>query len=671
MPIIKTTVTYTIIKEINNIALIKVDDGKMALLDKKTNTLITDIDNFKIIEDDKNCYFILINNYNKVIIYDSLKNNFIANKWELYSIGSKSKDKSVLLIKSPMDNGIHLFDIAIYGTNDDIFNEKLDDVEEIFDGSKYLILRKSNKSGLYGKGMGIVTNMSILWDNIRYECGRVILTFDNEEYLVALNGTNAHFFELGPADKFKFIQYDCYKEGHGVNLIQNHLVRQLGRNFTVFSGGYMGEELLIDINKKFEFVADELYNITYVRTVEETINNKVCNVITTSIVIRDGEYWKVLDVKRTKRNSFRSENDANDIIDKTEFTEKFKQKLSRMDKISATKYYLIDDEKVGFYDMDDDIIIMPKYAKIEIKKIDYKNVLCLYGDDGYCDIVNYDRRNATLARSCKIIEEKKNCLIYQTRQGKFGIISKTSISKALAVVGDFESVISLDNKGYSYEYYFISNNDKVGVYRLGDERLSLPIEHKEVKVHRFTTANGYINVAYICKSDDDKYSLKLELADYFKKTNPDIEKITHISFDNIIFDNNYVFLQGENAAYLYSWYTGKLIHTFESTVEVIMDEKNRIKQFISNGAYYEIKKENYIPEITRVNNILEFNQYLDYIESTWGTVLVKAYCQSDYCKQMDVPQECVDMLLCQYYETHPEIQKEYPELGKRKIKEKN
>ena len=129
------------------------------------------------------------------------------------------------------------------------------------------------------------------------------------------------------------------------------------------------------------------------------------------------------------------------------------------------------------------------------------------------------------------------------------------------------------------------------------------------------------------------------------------------------------FYKGGNVAYLYSWYIGKLIYTFESTVEVIMDEKKRIKQFVSNGACYEIKKEVFIPVITRVNNILEFNQYLDYIESAWGTVLVKAYSQGDYCKQMDVPQECVDNLLCQYYESNPEIQKKYPKLGKRKIKE--
>lgn len=671
MPIIKTMVTYTIIKEINNIALIETADNKIALLDKKTNTLITAIDNFKVVEDDKNSYFILINNHNKVIIYDPLKNVFIANKWELYSMESERNDKSVFLIKSPLDNSIHLFDIDIYGTKDDIFNEKLDDVEEIFEGSKYLILRKSNKSGLYRNGMGIVTNMSIIWDDIRYECGRVILTFDNEEYLVALNGIETHFFELGPADKFKFIQYDCYTEGSGVNLIQNHLVRQVGRKFTVFFGGYMGEKEKRDINEKFEFEADELYNITYVKTEEKTINGKNCNVITTSIVIRDGEYWKVLDVKRTKRNSFRDENSTNDIIDKTEFTEKFKQKLSRMDKILATKYYLIDGDKVGFYDMKDDIIIMPIYTRIEIKQIGSKNVLCLYSDDEYCDIIKYDSRYTTLARYCKIIKEKKNCLIYQTSQGRFGIISNVSKSKDLVVVGDFESVTCLDNRGYCDNHYFVSNKDKSGVYRLGDERLALPVEYKEVKVHRFDTANGYINVAYICKSEDDKYSLQLELADYFKQTNPDIEKTSYMSFDNVIFDNEYILLQGGNGAYLYRWYTGKLIHTFEPTVEVIMDEKKRIKQFISNGACYEIKKENYMPVITRVNNILEFNQYIDYIESPWGTVLVQAYSESDYCKQMDVPQKCVDKVLRQYYENHPEIQEKYPKLGKRKTKERN
>lgn len=132
----------------------------------------------------------------------------------------------------------------------------------------------------------------------------------------------------------------------------------------------------------------------------------------------------------------------------------------------------------------------------------------------------------------------------------------------------------LDNRGYCDEHYFVSNSNKFGVYRLGDERLALPIEHKEVKVHRFETAIGYINVVYICKDEYDKYLLKLELADYFKKTNPDIKKMSYMSFDKIIVDNNYVLLHGENGAYLYCWYTGKIIHTFELTVEVIMDEKS-------------------------------------------------------------------------------------------------
>ena len=59
----------------------------------------------------------------------------------------------------------------------------------------------------------------------------------------------------------------------------------------------------------------------------------------------------------------------------------------------------------------------------------------------------------------------------------------------------------LDNRGYCDEHYFVSNSNKFGVYRLGDERLALPIEHKEVKVHRFETVIGYINVVYICKDE--------------------------------------------------------------------------------------------------------------------------------------------------------------------------
>lgn len=42
-----------------------------------------------------------------------------------------------------------------------------------------------------------------------------------------------------------------------------------------------------------------------------------------------------------------------------------------------------------------------------------------------------------------------------------------------------------------------------------------------------------------------------------------------------------------------------------------------------------------MPVITRVNNILEVEQYLDYIESPWGTVLAQTYFQADYCRQID------------------------------------
>lgn len=145
--IISVPKKYKTIKKFNNTAYIEFEDGNNALFNLKTSQILGEIKDYSVSWNNQRKLFyqvtIIDESKSLINIYDTSEEKFIVNGWEFV----KKLDDELLLLKSPIDNKLHLFDTEYRAA----FEEPIDGAEVLFNdiGQSYLSIIAEGKQGLY------------------------------------------------------------------------------------------------------------------------------------------------------------------------------------------------------------------------------------------------------------------------------------------------------------------------------------------------------------------------------------------------------------------------------------------------------------------------------------------------------------------------------------------
>lgn len=173
--IIKEKTSYDIKLLIDDTALIYSSNGTSALLNIKTNKLITELNDYYTISDSSNkLYFQRIdNNY---IIYDALNNKMVANNYELIE---GTTHEAAQIYKSIDTGKYHIFNSLNFRTKGNIFDIPFDDAKKIND---YIyILTKDGKKALYDRTQKEKPNF--IYDSIEIKNNVILLIKDGKKYI--------------------------------------------------------------------------------------------------------------------------------------------------------------------------------------------------------------------------------------------------------------------------------------------------------------------------------------------------------------------------------------------------------------------------------------------------------------------------------------------------------
>lgn len=173
--IIKEKTSYDIKLLIEDTALIYSSNGTSALLNIKTNKLITEFNDYYTISDSTNkLYFQRIdNNY---IIYDALNNKMVANNYQFIE---GTTHEAAEIYKSIDTGKYHIFDSLNFRTKENIFDIPFDNVKKHND---YIyILTKDGKKALYYRTQKEKPNF--IYDSIEIKNNVILLIKDGKKYI--------------------------------------------------------------------------------------------------------------------------------------------------------------------------------------------------------------------------------------------------------------------------------------------------------------------------------------------------------------------------------------------------------------------------------------------------------------------------------------------------------
>ena len=197
--------TSTIVKEknkyeigviINNTAYIKSVTGKTGLLNIKTNQIVGEMDNYYTIynvneklyyqektieerDEENNC-----NLKHTIRIYDALNEKTLVDGWEIVN---NSAYYDLIIVKSPIDGKLHLFDCHAFRKSTNIFDLPLDNIKYIYREYryKYFVVTMNGKKGLYRHSHNLI--LPIEFENIEGHNEIIIYTKNNKKYFINVN----------------------------------------------------------------------------------------------------------------------------------------------------------------------------------------------------------------------------------------------------------------------------------------------------------------------------------------------------------------------------------------------------------------------------------------------------------------------------------------------------
>lgn len=383
--------------QINNITYIESTNGQTGLLNKKTNEIIGNMDNFYTICDKQFQFYIQIKkveystNYGYTLrIYDAKEERLIVDGWKLEKLFDEYYGLCSLI--SPIDGKLHVFDHSICRNSADIFDKAFDEVEfkKLFGhyGESYLLLTVNGKKGIYKQEKGLI--IPIEYDEIEVSYNIAILTKDKKKYLV---------FDEKISSDYEEITID--ENNHNIAYCKD------GKTFYVYNTDL--QELLLKINCE---------EIKYI-----TILGRPCDYYN----YNDGDYCFI----------YRNKEEYGFVSVKTTYEiRKYGNQKAKVTTLLNANYddisyehgifYIKKNDKVGLLKKgDQDIYIEPIYDKIN--EIGY-NFYAFYNGE-YCDISKISSPLKPLITSCKIVEKLEGGLIFK-KNNSFGIFSPSNRSIA-------------------------------------------------------------------------------------------------------------------------------------------------------------------------------------------------------------------------------------------------
>jgi len=630
--IIKEKDAYTIIKLINNTALVKAASGKTGLLNVKINELIGDLDNFDNITSDKNQFFIQKkeeknNTMNKTYdccsslkIYDTREEKIIADGWKIFNILPKHQDCYIL--KSPIDGKFHIFDSNVYRTDDSIFYHGVDNVELLYDDiiKTYLSVTINDKKGLYSLANGFIT--SIEFDEINRDNEIFIFTKNQKKFFTLIDRMDK------PSIEFDEITFDK----------NNRNIIYCKKDNTIYVYNIYCGILL------FKLDCDDVKFIT--RSGLITLNNRL-------------EYFFIFKI-----------NDKMGLISIETFSENFrshntmvKEALYLGAQYDDIKYkngifYLKNNNKFGLLtEKYHKFIINPAYDKIDYLAHDF---YAFYTNDN-CEISKVTSELEDVITNCKIVNNYEQCIIFK-KDNSYGIIFprvKHSYTEEDVILNGYDNITYLGHNCFELE-----KDRKKGICYYDD--VIIPLEYYNIKSHYYKESLFNNLVYFSLENENHGFELAKCIPSYGSNSN--IEFVNNHIFEEIKFFDDIMVLKDKTCSLIYD-YKENLLKTLPPDSEISMLVKNtngfdKKVLYCIDGVYYFYKNEKFEKAFME-----EFDLYVTAFESDYGIVVVNdkdKEMHDKVCNQIEnIEPDKFDKILLSLYENNQNIQKDYPKLVKK------
>ena len=597
--------TSTIVKEknkyeigviINNTAYIKSVTGKTGLLNIKTNQIVGEMDNYytiynvneklyyqeKTIEErseENNC-----NLKHTIRIYDALNEKTLVDGWEIVD---NSAYYDLIIVKSPIDGKLHLFDCHAFRKSTNIFDLPLDNIKYIYREYRYtyFVVTMNGKKGLYRHSHNLI--LPIEFENIEGHNEIIIYTKNNKKYFEYFdkiddkiyNKVSTGFDEITVDEKNTNIVY-CKKENK--TYVYDILIRKL-----LFSTD--SDEI------KFMYRDDSEFNIFYENFLFEIVKNRKHGVISSKFnkeIRETGTCAKVSTLLAPQYDEI--ERHCDGIL------------------------YLKKTDKIGLFvgSSYQNQIIEPKYDKIDNLGSNY---FALY-TNGLCDVgkvVSYIPFTPSIT-NCEIAK-KFGCILSYKKNGKYGLL----IEEDKIVSPEYDNISEITRK-----CYILEKNNKKGLMYL--DKIILPIEYDELKFDE--KYNRFNDTTYFALRKGKKYKLaKL----YSNQGN--IEFVNNHTFDSIDFFHKIMVLKGKMRVYIFD-YDEKLLKSLPINTSITEYEgtskgMNKDYFYCINGVHYYYEAGNFEKVHTESNDL-----YLTTYETEADLFEISSYNKDEYdsfCSAID------------------------------------
>ena len=630
---------------INNTAYIKSVTGKTGLLNIKTNQIIGKMDYYYTIYDTHAAFYYQEkteeaceeNNWTSrktVRIYDALNEKTLVDGWEV--VKNFGDYYELVVVKSPVDGKLHLFDRYACRKPTNIFDMSLDDVEELYSeyNDTYLVVTAHDKKGLYHHNCyNIVPSLvtPIEFDNIEKFPNIIVYTKNKQKYFVYTGKdrkTSNDFDTITIDKKNKNIVY-CKKDDK------------------IYVYNTEAQELLLSTDSdeiKYIYKNGDSYNDCYGEFFFE--------------IMKDGQFGMM-----SSEISYETRKAGVGAKVSTLLPPNYDEIITDYD-VS----YLKKDGKIGLFigNSYHNQVIEPKYDDID--SLGY-NYFALY-TDGLCDIgkaTSYAPFTPSITH-CEITKTMYRGFIFK-KNDKYGLLLPNCNHKDVITQPQYDSVSSV-----AKHYFLLEKNNKKGLMHLG--KIMLPIEYDEISVGGLYGKYEELSdakVLYFALRKGTKY--ELAKIDNYQYGEADVEFLSNHLFDAIDFFREIMVFKDEIYSYIYD-YNEKLLKTLPTDTLITpiakpcdeYDEQHNYRDYFYciDGVYYYYKDGKFEEVFTEENDF-----YVTTYETDTDSFEIKTLSKQEhdaFCDYIDT--QAVDLAeqsLAQMSTDAQTLKEKYPTLVLKKI----
>ena len=604
--IIKQNNPYEISIIIDNTALIKSLDGKTGLMNIKNNKIIGNFENYHTLYDNEKKFYIqelsdentsIKTEYKKIRIYDAECEKMIIENFKLINV----LYNSIFMYSNGKEYCI--FDSEYYRENNDSINQVYDNAEEFSRSylGQYLLVTQNGKKGIYRSGKGLV--VPCIYDKISINAKEDLVFFENDDkqffsHLGKVSNISSEY-DLITVDEIKHIIY-CKK--NDVIYIYDKIFEKMITDFCCDEIKYVNSN---DKDSMYIYKKDNKYGIVIIEREAKKISNQ-------NKILLNNEYDEII----YKGNGI---------------------------------FYLKKDNKYGIYSCYKNIIIEPKYEKIDSTNFYY--VYILYNGN-FCDIVNV-QENKTLVENCEFIKNYSSEIMY-LKNNYFGLITKYD---------NFKIIENYDKIEYLDDHLFLLQKDSYkGICKEGN--IIIPIKYEEIEQISSKTSKYSNSTFFKLKFSDDCY--KLAMIKEYSNSPLDVKYDEGYCNDIQLLPDILVY-KNHNSTCIFN-YNHELLSMFDGYLDVslikIGNEWSNKRLYLIGGDYYSYKDNKFVMLPSEICNLYETIYEVDS-----GDVIVSSFDKKEHdyvCKEIEAGgEENIDKTISKIYRDNSNLENNFPTLVKR------